>query len=238
LASPSLYQCSEPFFGLTDKLFQTHLNPWLFGEAQNRAQSHHSMHRWGSAGSRDCRLSSVACADDVDVSRRRYARLSVCLGGWLRLRGQLQHAWILTMREQHDLAIRELKGIMVRMWIFHVDLPEPSHRVTDVLRFPLEKAQLKSSNLTLDFAFERNLGAGKKAHGYLGFPNRRKPARRGIPKFRRDQLVSDLRRSGRNNVQTIVPHGRGSPILAVPANLFHSQKDSRPNHEAGLGASR
>jgi hypothetical protein len=105
------------------------------------------------------------------------------------------------MREQDDLAIRELKGIMVRMWILHIDLSEP---------------QPKSGNLTLDLVFERNLGARKKAHGYLGFPNGRKPACRGIPKFRRDQPVSDLRRSGRDNVQTVVAHGRGSPILAVP----------------------
>jgi hypothetical protein len=132
---------------------------------------------------------------------------------------QLQYACTLTyaeMREQHDLAIGELKGIMVRAWIVHVDLPEPSHLVTDVLRFPLEKAQLKSRNHTLDFALERDLGARKKAHGHLGFPNGAKPARRGIPKFRRDQLVSDRSRSGRNSVQTVVAHGRESPILAVP----------------------
>jgi hypothetical protein len=43
------------------------------------------------------------------------------------------------MREQHDLAIRELKGIMVRVGILHIDLSEPSHFVTDVLRLRLEK---------------------------------------------------------------------------------------------------
>jgi hypothetical protein len=75
------------------------------------------------------------------------------------------------MREQHDLAIGELNGIMVRVWILHVDLPKPSHLVTDVLRFPLEKAQPKSPNLTLDLLLERNLGARKQADSYLGFPN-------------------------------------------------------------------
>ena len=45
------------------------------------------------------------------------------------------------MREQHDLAIRELKGIMVRVRIVQVHLPETSHRVTDVLRLLLEEAQ-------------------------------------------------------------------------------------------------
>src|SRR3984893_6859852 len=122
------------------------------------------------------------------------------------------------MREQHDLAIRELKGIMVRVRIVQVDLPEPCHLVTDVLRFPLEKAQAKSPNLTLDFAFERDLGARKKEHGHLRFSDRGKPACRGTPKFRCDQLVSDGRRSGLNIVQTVVAHDRGSPILAALAN--------------------
>lgn len=100
------------------------------------------------------------------------AHLCWCLGQGLRLRWQLQHGCMLTyaqMREQHDLAIRELNGIMVRTWIVQVDLPEPSHFVMNAPRFLLEKAQLKSSNLTLDFAFERDLGPGKKAHGHLGF---------------------------------------------------------------------
>jgi hypothetical protein len=61
------------------------------------------------------------------------------------------------MREQHDLTIRKLNGIMVRISILYIDLPEPGHFVTDVLRFPPEKAQL---NLTLDFVIERDLGAG------------------------------------------------------------------------------
>jgi hypothetical protein len=102
------------------------------------------------------------------------ARLHFCLGRRLRLRGQLQHACMLTyakMRKQHDLAIGELKGIMVRTWIVHVHLPKPSHSVTDELRFPLEKAQLKSRNHPLDLVLERDLGARKKADSHLRFPD-------------------------------------------------------------------
>jgi hypothetical protein len=122
------------------------------------------------------------------------------------------------MREQHDLAIRELKGIMVRVRIVQVDLVEPSHLVTDVLQLPLEKAQLKSGSRTLDFAFERDLGARKKADSYLGFPNGRKSAGRGIPKFRRDQLISDLRRPGCNSVRTWqrCPYRSVPPIKSIP----------------------
>ena len=70
------------------------------------------------------------------------ARLSFCLCQRLRLHGQLQHACTLTyeeMREQHDLAIRELKSIMVRTRIVQVHLPKPSYLVTEALRFPPEK---------------------------------------------------------------------------------------------------
>jgi hypothetical protein len=31
------------------------------------------------------------------------------------------------MREQHDLAVRKLKRIVVRAGIIYVDLPEPGH---------------------------------------------------------------------------------------------------------------
>ena len=77
------------------------------------------------------------------------------------------------MREQHDLAIGKLKGIMVCAWIVLVDLSESSHCVT-VLGFPLEKPQLKSGTPTLDFVCERDLCARKKAHSRFGFSHRRK----------------------------------------------------------------
>jgi hypothetical protein len=70
---------------------------------------------------------------------------------------QLQHSRLLTdteLGEQRDLAVGELKGIMVRIWILQVDLSEPSYLMTDVVRFPLEQAQPKSRDLTPDFAFK------------------------------------------------------------------------------------
>src|SRR5258706_9129831 len=106
-------------------------------------------------------------------------------------------------------------------WIVQVDLAEPSHLVTDVLRFLLEKTQTKSSRLTMDFVFEPDLGASKKAHSHLGLSNRGEPARHGIRKLRRNELVANLRQSGGNFVQTIVAHGRGAPISQSPASLFH-----------------
>src|SRR6516165_6880357 len=123
------------------------------------------------------------------------------------------------MREQHDLAIRELKSIMVRTRIVQVHLPKPSDLVRETLRFPPEKAQSESGNLTLDFAFEHDLRAWRKAHRYFGFPNGGEATGCGLPKFRRDQLVSDLRRSGCNIVQTVVAHGGEAPIFECAADL-------------------
>src|ERR1700730_12110575 len=120
------------------------------------------------------------------------------------------------MREQHDLAVGELKGIIVRIWILRVDLSEPSHRVTDVLRFFLEKAPLKSRNLTLDFLLERDLGARKKAHRHVWFSYSSKTARDRVRKICCHQFVSDRRRSGCNMVQTVVAHGRGSYRFSAP----------------------
>jgi len=125
------------------------------------------------------------------------ARASFRLSLRRRVRGQLQHRRVLTyaqMREQHDLAIGELDGIVVRTWIVQIDLPEPPNPMRDVPRFPLEKTQEKSGLRSLDFAIERDLGARKKAHRHLGVSNCGESVCRGVPKLRRNQLVSNLRR--------------------------------------------
>jgi hypothetical protein len=86
----------------------------------------------GANGRRACQVTSPELTAAFPVQRqtpasmisastdRSNTRLSFCLGQRLRLHGQLQHACTLTyeeMREQHDLAIRELKSIMVRLRI-------------------------------------------------------------------------------------------------------------------------
>jgi len=96
------------------------------------------------------------------------------------------------MREQHDLAIGELDGIVVRAWIVQIDLPEPPNPVRDMPRFLLEETQEKSCFLPSDFVIERDLGTSKKTHRYLGFSDQGKSVGRGVPKFRRNQFVADL----------------------------------------------
>jgi hypothetical protein len=99
------------------------------------------------------------------------------------------------MSQQHDLATGKLNCIVVRAWIIQVDLPEPPDPVSDVPRFFLEKTEEKSGLLALDIAIERDLGAGEKAHGHLGFADCGESVRRRVPKLRRNQLVSNLGRS-------------------------------------------
>jgi hypothetical protein len=96
------------------------------------------------------------------------------------------------VREQHGPAIGKLNGVVVRTWIIQVDLPEPPDPMRDVPRFSFEKAQKKSGLLSLDIAVECDLGARKKAHRHLWAPNFGESMRCRVPKFRRDQPVSDL----------------------------------------------
>jgi hypothetical protein len=128
------------------------------------------------------------------------------------------------MREQHDPTVGKLKGIVVRVRIVQVHLPKPSHRVIDMFRLPLEKAQLKSRNLMLDRLLERDLGARKKAHGHLRLSNGGKPASRGIPKLRRDQLISDRRWPGCNMVEAVITHGMELLSVSAPPTCSIFQK--------------
>jgi hypothetical protein len=82
------------------------------------------------------------------------------------------------MREEHDLAIGEFKGIMVSKWMIQVDLPEPGDCVADALWFLFKKTQLKSPEFTLDLFRERDLRArksGRRHTATLGSPGGENP---------------------------------------------------------------
>jgi hypothetical protein len=135
-------------------------------------------------------------------------RFSQCvLAHW-----QLQYRRLLTraqQRQQHYLSIWEFDCIMMDVRPVLVDLVEPTNLVMDCPLLFVKEDSLGSTEVTLDFSFERNLGTGNKAHGHLWFADRRKATREGIPKLGRYQFVSDLRRSRCNTVETIVAHSRG-----------------------------
>src|ERR1700674_3417452 len=95
-----------------------------------------------------------------------------------------------------------------------LDLPEPSHFLSAL--FPRHPVREETTSLALDLFLERDLRAGKKAHGHVRFSDRGKTTSDRVVESRRHQLVSDRRRSGRNIVEAVVAHDRGSPILAVP----------------------
>jgi hypothetical protein len=138
----------------------------------------------------------ISASADVCNARLSFY-IGYIIGSRLRNGRQLQHGRVLAYAqasEQHDLPVGELKGIMVRVRIVQVHLPETSHRVTDVLRFIFEEAQLKSGNLTLDIAFERDLGAGKQADGCVTVFGCAEAARASA-KVAGGELVADLRRT-------------------------------------------
>src|SRR5262245_41575717 len=114
------------------------------------------------------------------------------------------------MRKQNDLAIGKFKRIMVRVWIVHVDLPEPRHSVTDFSLAAPEKDELPTGEHALDCLLETDFGAGKKAHSYFWLSHRGESAGCRVPETRRYEVVLHLGRSGLNTVQTVIAHGVGS----------------------------
>src|SRR6266508_4876418 len=88
--------------------------------------------------------------------------------------------------------------------IVDIDLPKPSHLLTDL------PVGVKSKTVLNNVLLEGDLRAGKQAHCNGRLFHRRKTARDGVHEFRGYQLVSDLCRSGRKQVQTVVTHGRYS----------------------------
>jgi hypothetical protein len=60
--------------------------------------------------------------------------------------------------------------------------------------------------LALHFPLERDLRAGKKTHSYMRFSDGGETTSERVIELRRHQLVSDLRRSGRDEVQIVVAH--------------------------------
>jgi hypothetical protein len=127
------------------------------------------------------------------------------------------------MREQYDLPIGKFERIMVRTRIVHIDLPEPGDLVGDRSLASAEKDKLEPGQFTLDLLVEADFRPGKKAHRQRGFFNRGKSACGGIPKLPRHQLITDLRGSGRDTMQTVIAHGR--ELLSNDAHRRSNEQD-------------
>ena len=90
------------------------------------------------------------------------ARLSFCFGSGLGLRGQRQDSCVLSFiepRQQHDLAIGELKRIMIDVKRAPVDLAKDRNGVASI-------GTKHEGGLILDRRLKREFGARKYAHSY------------------------------------------------------------------------
>jgi hypothetical protein len=96
--------------------------------------------------------------------------------------------------EQYGLSVGELKRIVMRVQIVHIDLSEPRYLLSDL------PAREKRTPILDNVLLEGDLRARKQAHCNGRFLHRGETARDGIIELRRDQLVSDLCRSGREQV--------------------------------------
>jgi hypothetical protein len=92
------------------------------------------------------------------------------------------------------------------VWLLHLDLPESSYLLPDEF---LATEEFKNT-LAFDFRLECDLRAGKKTHSYMRFADGGETTSERIIERRCHQLVSDLRRSGRHEMQTVIAHRRYS----------------------------
>src|SRR5215470_14316981 len=149
--------------------------------------------------------------------------------------GQLQHGRTLTLaqaRDQHHLPVRKFQRIVMGHGVVYVDLPEACESLPDLLVWQNAGAKRR---LAFDILVERNFGAGQQADRNTRFAGRRKTARDGITELDRHQLVLDPGRPGRDMVQTIVTHRRGSfsygkPGWLVASRLASTVAISSPRH--------
>jgi hypothetical protein len=88
------------------------------------------------------------------------------------------------------------------VWILRLDLPESRYLIHDEFLAPEDS----KNTLALHFLLERNLRAGKKTHGYMRFSDGGETTSERVIELRRYQLVSYLRRSGCDKMQTVVTH--------------------------------
>src|SRR5262249_55130522 len=141
---------------------------------------------------------------------------------------QLQDGGLLALTKighQHDLSIRELQRIVMRCWTVHVDLPKAGNLVR---RFP--GRQETERGVAFDLFFECKLGPRKQTYGNARLTWICEAARDGIGELCRDQFVTDLRRSGRYVVETVVTH-RTPPVCAQPRRRPSALRIAAKQHD-------
>jgi hypothetical protein len=104
--------------------------------------------------------------------------------------------------EQHDLPVGELQRVMMRVWLLHLDLPKSSYLLPDEFLAPEDLKNM----LALHFPLERDLRTGKKKHGYMGFSDGGEATSERVIELRCHKSVSNFRRAGRDEMQTVVAH--------------------------------
>ena len=133
------------------------------------------------------------------------APLLLCFLCGARRSRQLQHGRVLTFAQPgklHDLTIGELQGVMMHAGLLQVDPPKSSYLRTDQLLAPDDIKNM----LAFDFLRKCYLRSRKEAHCYGWLFDRCEPTSERVFELRRHQLVSDLCRSGCNEIQTVVAH--------------------------------
>jgi hypothetical protein len=101
------------------------------------------------------------------------------------------------------------------MRIVHVHLAKTGHAMFDA-RF----AKHAESTVILDVIIESDFGAWEQADRYVGMTDFGKAACNRLNEIGGDELVRDLGRPRGDEMQTIVAHGKGTPLKGRVPALF------------------
>jgi hypothetical protein len=82
----------------------------------------------------------------------------------------------------YNPAVSKFQSIVMLVWVFQVDLPEPRQLRSD---FPESETRQKSRQRVAVFSlfYKRHFGSRLKTHGHSGFSHGSKPPREGIGKL-------------------------------------------------------
>jgi hypothetical protein len=138
-----------------------------------------------------------------------------CFLGWrFWLCRKLKHRCLLTLeyvRQENRGAVRKFECVMMHPRLVFVDLPKDCR--PEVYRFCPPRGEAKGSRTAFHFLGKSKLCSGKNAHRRCGIVRRSKPSSTSV-EVDCPELVTDLGRPGLDAMETVVTHGRGTPLTS------------------------
>jgi hypothetical protein len=155
------------------------------------------------------------------------APLGRFLGWCFWLCRKLEHRCLLALaqvRQENTGAIRKFECVVMHSRHVFVDLPK--ERRSEVYRFRPPRGEAKGCRGTLHFLGKSKLCSRKNAHRRCGILRRSKSSSTSV-EVDCPKLVTDLGRSRFDVVETVVTHGRGTPLTSRSPRPFLLSEPAR-----------